>query len=569
MKKLFYLFTVAALSLLASSCNPLDDIYDDLEANEPGISTEFQYTLTEDDYTDILDLDFPNFSSLDDAKELIPTVLNENFPVLGENSLATVYFDIYDPLRVENYTVVSADYSETGLSTTYFSGLGDVQDFLELKYPQAENGDYVRLTYQVLAEEIAYTIDADDFDLIGSELADKYPAPASSAAQYSNFDRRETRSAYWSNEMILEAINIVLEDNFDNVTGQKYNVSYAIYDGSSGTESMTVQYDGNAYISVGGTAYTFTNADFTLIGTEFATTYPDPAASAARYNNFDRRVGNAAYWSNEMILEAIDAVLDAQYPAAGDGDKFEVSYAVYTGSAGVEIMSVIKENGSYIVDENASVSTIETTVVYAFSNNNWNEPFMLDAEDYTEIGQRFPNFDDEDEAIFKLEIFLGREFPYAEEGDFVTLAYAFFESGSTSTEYANFKFENGEFNYIPSVIQSSLQFGNDGTTWVPDNTITYKLGVADYTFLADELAADYPNPTSSMGRYGNFDRRSGNAAFWSDDMIVEAMNILLDKIDPSAEEGQKYAVTFDIYNGSNTTETFFLIKNDEGDWVQQ
>ena len=56
--------------------------------------------------------------------------------------------------------------------------------------------------------------------------------------------------------------------------------------------------------------------------------------------------------------------------------------------------------------------------------------------------------------------------------------------------------------------------------------------------------------------------------YWSDDMILEAMNLLLDELNPSAEEGQKYAVTFDIYNGSNTTETFLLIKTD-GVWVLQ
>ncbi|PZP97455.1 MAG: hypothetical protein DI572_06860, partial [Staphylococcus epidermidis] len=71
-------------------------------------------------------------------------------------------------------------------------------------------------------------------------------------------------------------------------------------------------------------------------------------------------------------------------------------------------------------------------------------------------------------------IFLENRFPYAQDGDFVALGYDFY-SGETTREYANFVFEDGEFNYIPSVVESSLQFGNDGTQWVPDNTIRYSL----------------------------------------------------------------------------------------------
>ncbi|EAQ48251.1 nuclear transport factor 2 family protein [Leeuwenhoekiella blandensis] len=566
MKKINYLFTAIAMAFLAIGCDPVEDINERLEANEPGINTVLDYTLTDDDYAD-LELNFGNFSSMDDARALIPQVLNNNFPVLGEGSLANVTFAIYDPIRVEDYTVVAADYEAVGLSNTYFSGLGEIQDFLDYQYPQAENGDYVSLTYQVLADEIQYTINADDFDLIGEELAAAYPDPASSAAQYSNFDRREERDAYWDNDMILEAINFVLADNFDNVTGQKYNVSYAIYDGSAGTESMTVQFDGNAYVAVGGVSYEFIDDDYTLVGTELAETYPGPAGNLAQYGSFDVRETSSNYWNPSMLLEAYNIVLDARFPDAEEGDKYELTYQIYNGSVSSSVASVVKEGDTFVIDETASVSTIEATTVYAFANNSWNEPFMLESEDYTEMGQSYPNFDDEDEAIYKLEIFLGREFPYAEEGDFVAVAYAFYD-GSTSTEYANFIFENGVFVNIPSVIETSLQFGNDGTTWVPDNTIAYTLTPADYDLIVEELGATYPAQTSSMAQYGNLDRRSGNAAFWSDDMILEAMNILLDDIDPSAEEGQKYAVTFDIYNGSNTTETFLLIKTD-GVWVLQ
>ena len=71
-----------------------------------------------------------------------------------------------------------------------------------------------------------------------------------------------------------------------------------------------------------------------------------------------------------------------------------------------------------------------------------------------------------------------------------------------------------------------------------------------------------------MDSYGNMDRRVGNPAEWTDAMVLEALNIVLDNIDPNAAEEQKYVVTVDIYNGGNTTEDFAVIKMG-GEWVYQ
>ena len=49
-------------------------------------------------------------------------------------------------------------------------------------------------------------------------------------------------------------------------------------------------------------------------------------------------------------------------------------------------------------------------------------------------------------------------------------------------------------------------------------------------------------------------------------MLLEAFNALLDNIDPSAEEEQKYVLTYVIFNGSTTNETMSVIKTG-GVWV--
>lgn len=572
MKNTFYILMLF-IGIVFTGCEPMEDINQEIDEKISNVEGSLEYTLTDEDYEDNLGLGFTSFDSEDDARALIPGLLSDLYPALGENSSVNVTFNIYDPIRVEEYTVTTEGYAAIDLTEDYFTGMGDVMDFLEVQFPLAEEGDYVELTYNTLADEEGYMLNDSDFNLIEEKLSAAYPQPTSSAAQYGNFERRETSDAYWSNEMILEAINIVLSENIDGVEGQKYNVSYDIYDGSAGTGSMTVQFNGNSYISVSGAAYELNNDDYALIGAELGETYPGPAGNAAQFNSFTIDEGSDNFWSMDMLLEAFNVVLMENYPDAVDGDKFELTYAVYDGSGvSTEVLAVVNENGSYIVDEDAGVSTIEATNVFAYTNGSWDMPLTLQAEDYTEMGQSFSNFDDEDDVIYKLPIFLGDLFPYAEEGDFKAVAYTYTfvdEDGvrQFETRYANFIFEDGKFNYITSVKQQSLQFGNDGTMWVPDNTIRYSLTGSDYATIAGELADVYPNPVSSMERYNNFDRREGNSAFWSDEMLLEAMQILLNDIAPNAEVGQQYVLTFDIYNGTNTTESLSLIKDESGAWV--
>ena len=51
-------------------------------------------------------------------------------------------------------------------------------------------------------------------------------------------------------------------------------------------------------------------------------------------------------------------------------------------------------------------------------------------------------------------------------------------------------------------------------------------------------------------------------------MLLEAFNVLLDASDPSAQEEQKYILTYVIYDGSTNEESMSVIKTG-GVWVYQ
>lgn len=565
MKRIVYLL-IAFLGVTLVSCEPMDDINDEIDTKIDNVQGSIDYTLVEDDYTEVLDLDFPNFSTLEDAKAYIPNLLEQKFPALGDGSAVNVGFDLYDPIRVEEYTVTAADYTEAGLDNTYFASMAEIFDFLDMKFAQAEEGDYVKLTYNIVAGEIVFSLDSEDYDLIGEELGDVYAEPAANAAQYSSFEIRSDRDSYWSEDMIIEAIGEVISENYGDVTGQLYNVTYKTYNGSSDYVSVKVKYDGNSYVKVDtGTAYELTSEDYQYIASELSEEYPDATASMAEYENFEKRE-SGVFWEDAMIEEALDILLSQQYPDAEVGDKFEVTYDVYDGSAKTEVMAMIKTEDGFVIDTDASISTIEQTTVFAYTNGTWSEPYMIPGNLYKEeFGQRYPNFDDTEVAAHYIGIYLESVYPYAEEGEMRAVGYKFYNGEATVTQYSNFVLTDGNWEMVPSVISTSLQFGNENGTWVPDNTIRYTLTYDDYLLIADEFADEYPEPAASMAQYQNFEQR-GNNSSWKDEMILEALQYFLQEFAPNAEEGQKYLITYAIYNGTNTTGSMHLIK-ENGEWI--
>lgn len=565
MKRIVYLL-IAFLGVTLVSCEPMDDINDEIDTKIDNVQGSIDYTLVEDDYTEVLDLDFPNFSTLEDAKAYIPNLLEQKFPALGDGSAVNVGFDLYDPIRVEEYTVTAADYTEAGLDNTYFASMAEIFDFLDMKFAQAEEGDYVKLTYNIVAGEIVFSLDSEDYDLIGEELGDVYAEPAANAAQYSSFEIRSDRDSYWSEDMIIEAIGEVISENYGDVTGQLYNVTYKTYNGSSDYVSVKVKYDGNSYVKVDtGTAFELTSEDYQYIASELSEEYPDATASMAEYENFEKRE-SGVFWEDAMIEEALDILLSQQYPDAEVGDKFEVTYDVYDGSAKTEVMAMIKTEDGFVIDTDASISTIEQTTVFAYTNGTWSEPYMIPGNLYKEeFGQRYPNFDDTEVAAHYIGIYLESVYPYAEEGEMRAVGYKFYNGEATVTQYSNFVLTDGNWEMVPSVISTSLQFGNENGTWVPDNTIRYTLTYDDYLLIADEFADEYPEPAASMAQYQNFEQR-GNNSSWKDEMILEALQYFLQEFAPNAEEGQKYLITYAIYNGTNTTGSMHLIKQN-GEWV--
>ncbi|WCC44990.1 hypothetical protein PJW08_01590 [Tenacibaculum finnmarkense] len=162
MKKIFLL--VAVFAMVFTSCEPLEDINAEIDAQENAIVADVVYTLEDDDYTNKvtkggLGFKYPNFNSEADAKAELPAFLASKYPVFGKKSSAAVTFKVYSKKNteksLESYEVTKADYTEAGQKYGNFSKFSHITDFLNGKYTNPANRLLVSLTYKYYSGSVS------------------------------------------------------------------------------------------------------------------------------------------------------------------------------------------------------------------------------------------------------------------------------------------------------------------------------------------------------------------------------------------------------------------------------
>ncbi len=387
MKKTFYYFAIF-LGLALTSCEPMEEIHDEIESridNELAVG-DISLTLTEDDY-DELGLNFNNFSSLDDAKTLLPAYLKELYPYYGPNSTANVTFDVFAPLPTERnlivYEVTTEDY-DANEETERFDNFDDVDqifEFLEGKYPDLENRTLVSLTYKFFDGRVNTLNDgflfADgEFTFIPGLTDDEYNLLGERFSNFSNEDEADEKLPLILKEKfkfevlkagdikaIMYKLFVTDEDDVDgdgsttDRTTYSY-VKYFIYNGTSfepytNTVTETLQF-GNIngeFVPDNTIRYSLAGADYAVVSSAFADIYPGPASNVGRFQSFDVRASSSNFWSASMLLEAMNVVLDNLMPNAEEGQKYVVTYAVFNGSVVNETLSLIKEGGVWVLNQ--------------------------------------------------------------------------------------------------------------------------------------------------------------------------------------------------------------------------
>ncbi|GGZ55156.1 choice-of-anchor J domain-containing protein [Mesonia mobilis] len=548
MKKLVYLSIAMLFFLMA--CEPMEDIHEEIDAIDNPVVGEEEYTLTADDY-ESLELEGDFFETEDQARDLVPDLLAEMYPYWGRGSSVLVNYNLYydqvanvaEFTNAEEYELESDDYTFLGFEAAGFYPGANIEegliDILTEEIDSPEGGDVVLAVYDEFIEEPE----------IGSASLVEY-----------NF-----------------------QNSFEGWT--TVNVS-----GPQEWTSQSSYIEGNGY-SGGAVA----NEDWIV----------SPEIDLTDETDVNFQISQAINYADDLSLLQILVSTDysgdvttatwdeinLQNAPAGDSNDFilseEYDFSAYDGQTlniALKYQSTNDDAGRWRVESLALKVTgvtgesVENALYFRFVDGEWERvenAYYLSASDYDEMGApgQYNNFSSSVLPENYLPTFLANNFPYAQEEDEMYLIYRYYagSDAGTQTRGSYYTFMSGMWQQF----QSSLQFGFDGETWVPDNTITYLLTGAEYDYVAEqyesyvdeETGTDYSNAASNLANYGNFNR-SGSPTAWDDDMMFTVLtDLLANVIAPNAEDGQQYVLNVDTYNGGSVLESFRFIK-ENGEWVE-
>lgn len=546
MKKLIYL--IMGLGLLFTACSPMDDIYADIDAQETAIEGHAEYTLTDEDYTD-LELN-GGFESVDDVKTMVPNFLTGLYPVWGKGSTVLVNYnmiggltdlgEINDYINADTYSFKNEDYPGYNQNAFAFFPDEDPLDYLGNILPTVEEGEIILVKYNQYVSEpvtgIVNYFDADfktsgtllDFDAI-SIVGDEIWVESNYGAKVSGY--------VWPNSLPNEDWLISKEIDLTSQTNISFQISQII--------NKSTQLD---LLNI------LVSTDYNGLG--------DP--STATWGAIDLTTKPAGTSWTAVLSEDYDF-------SAYEGKKIHVAFkyeSTTTTAATWEVENmVIKTPG-------VEGETEYKEIYYKYNGSEWeivNGVYYLSSDDYDSMGTasgqpgKYNNFDSGIAPSNYIPAFLGLAHPFAQEEDALIVMYKYYISGTGTRVRGNlYTVVDGMW----TAHSSSLQFGHDGNSWLPDNTIKYTLVNADYEYISAQLSSDpdYADLWKDLGDYHDFSYTWKDANDSYDLKIGHALAILAAHLNPTAEEGQKYVFTYLLYdNGTNYVNMPLILTS--GVWI--
>lgn len=547
-KYLIYIWTVMALSVVA--CDPMDEVYEELDQlPKEGVGVEI--TLSEDQYDFLIEegvLTSPFFESVDQAKEHIPLILENDYPHLRAGSTAKVAYNLKsgsteaaDYTNASMYFLSEDDYASAGAETGsagFFNNTVRAEDYLpsilldNIQDPadgqlQAVRYEFADVEYEDITGEVVYSETFDDdtslgpFDVQSVEGAQGWVWDDFSGdgfAKMSGYSGGAVANEDW---LVSPEIDLTSLENVTLKFAQAINYLESGVAGEDLKVKISTDYDGN----VGTSTWTDLDVDIWPAGDNW--TFVNSEADLADF----------------------------------EGEKVRIAF-YYTSTADFaatwEVSSIIVESGEII-------PTNKVNVFYTWSaeDNIWeevdqDEVYYLASADYDAMGApgRFDNFSGSVPAENYIPQFLDMRYPFAQEEDEIVVVYRYFADGSTFTSGNVYTFMAGE--WVPS--RAVVQFERAAGVWVPDNTINYTLTGSDYTSIAENAELGTQAARDNLSTYGNF-----NLFSWSDEEILEAIDFILKKHFPASEEGQKYRVAYSSYPKGDIS--MHVILNADGNYV--
>ncbi|MCX2739652.1 hypothetical protein [Pontibacter anaerobius] len=375
MKKFLYL--ICSLALTVTACDPMEDVYDELDAVNTESDLKMALTLTPAHYKVVTNKTY--FLSEEDAAAKIPAILDNKFPHLDNGTLATITYNsattVFTNTYVsteEEYTVTDEDYAALNFKYGNFDSADDMVTFLNYKYPNAEDKQLVKLTFDWYSGAASPSTQEkiDHFFFVNGEWVDTY------VVTEENYESVEhTKYSFSSSDganLDLYLDKFLRESVLGAKPGDVQYVSYAYYSSSSRTTSQRVTamaFDGTSWKSLKDSVteeatlnlskqkgiwvpdlsirYTLVADDYGWIAQQEGIADATAIASLSRYRNFD-----VSMWSTDNIVKALGTLMKKYYPNAKAGQKFSITYVIYAGgTSSTSIKIMLNESGNYQLAE--------------------------------------------------------------------------------------------------------------------------------------------------------------------------------------------------------------------------
>lgn len=532
MKKLIYL--IMAAGFIFTACNPMDDIFSEIDAQENTVVGDAVITLTDADY-DELGLTYGSFSSLDDAKSKLPNYLSDLYPVWGKGSSVLVGYKLYvgnEPgvsayTGALNYTLANIDYPGSGDNAIGFYPNENSDDFLgdilTAKISSPVEGQNVLVKYkQYIGEPIlgvSNYFDADfktagtllDFDAVSVVGDQVWVETSGYGAKMTGYASGAKPNEDW---LISQEINLISQTNISFQVNQALN---------------------------------YASGQLNLVNILVSANYTGDVATAT-WDTVNLTTKPAG--TNWTFITSEDYDFSAY-----EGKKIHIAFK-YESTA--TVASTWEIARAVIKTPGVEGETVTKQLYYTYKNGNWiiaKGAYYLNAADFDSMGEaagqpgQYNNFSSSILPDNYLPKFLSIKYPYALEGDQLYITYPYYSSSTGAQTRGNlYTVINGEWTAYQSTIDTTLQFAHDGSTWVPDNTIKYEFVGADYDYIKTTFANvdGYATAVANLSSYGNISTFN-----WTPAQIDAAIGAVLMHNYPGMAEGQKFAATIYVYDGSS------------------
>ena len=220
-----------------------------------------------------------------------------------------------------------------------------------------------------------------------------------------------------------------------------------------------------------------------------------------------------------------------------------------------------------------SSSSPATTDSYYYKNGSWVNAYHVSAEDYTAVNRgRYKNFESIDDASLPVYFnkFLANVFLNPKTGDVQYVSYNYRAGSINQQRIMTMTYNGSAWVEVKQDITkpASLTFAKKDGQWAPDLTIKLTLAEADYLWIADDAnGIGTVSNRANLKSFKNFYQQTNDDRYWSDAQIQAGLAARLKVLYPNAEVGQKYKVSYTIYNSGAQTRVLTFIKDASGNYV--